>query len=302
MRRILVFFILLILLFSGGGQGREEHVMETTLIPFAEGMYLPLRPVADFFELPLHWDAIEKKAYIGNQGIEGVLFAGTFHVPLVELALAVQGDLDWSSERGEGLLFFEDRTLELHLPRPPQEENPPTVYLTFDDGPTEATPFILEVLNAYNVKASFFLVGENILKRPEIAREIVERGHQVGNHSFTHPLLPELSTVAMKHELELTQRAFRVITGVEPFLFRPPYGGWSPELKDIYEDMGMELTWWHINPQDFTNPGSKAMVNQILSELEPGAIILFHCKMSTAVALPAIINAIWDRGYDFDSL
>ncbi|GEM_PF-981722 len=302
MRRKLVFAFLLILLLSGIVEGREQREMEKTLLPFSDEMYLPLRPVAEFFDLPLHWDAVEQKAYIGNQAIEGVLFAGTLYVEVADLAFTLNGELNWFQETGEGFLHYQDRSILLQLPSPPEGKNHPSVYLTFDDGPNEGTPFILEVLDAFNIKATFFLIGENILKNPGVARDIIDRGHQVGNHSFTHPFMPNLSPVAMRHELELTQGAFKKLLGVEPVLFRPPYGGWSPELRDIYQDMGLKLAWWNIDTKDFNNPGAKAMVNQILSEIEPASVILFHCQLSTAVALPAIINAIWEKGYDFDVL
>lgn len=302
MRRNLVFIFLLILLFSGVGAARTDSVMEETLLPFSDELYLPLRPVTEFFGLPLHWNPIEQKAYIGNQGIEGELFAGTFYVPVVELAIAINGDWNWSAEKGSGFLHYKDRSIDLQLPGPPGRENPPLVYLTFDDGPNEGTPFILDVLQTYNIKGTFFLVGENILTNPETAKKIIQQGHQAGNHSFTHPLMPTLSPRAMRHELELTQNAFRVIMGVEPVLFRPPYGGWSPELRDIYHEMGLQLTGWTIDTKDFNNPGARVMVDQIMREIEPGAVILFHCKVSTANALPAIINAIWEKGYDFGVL
>jgi len=299
MRRNLICFFLLILLFSGVGAARTDSVMEKTLLPLSDELYLPLRPVTEFFGLPLHWNAIEKKAYIGNRGIEGELFAGTFYVPVVELAIAINGDLNWFPERGAGFLRYQNLSIDLQLPRPPEKENPPLVHLTFDDGPNEGTPYILDVLDAYNIKGTFFLVGENILKNPGVAKRIVAQGHQVGNHSFTHSLMPNLSSRAMRHELELTQNAFRVIMGVDPVLFRPPYGGWSPELRDIYHEMGLQLAWWTIDTQDFNKPGARVMVDQILREIEPGAVILFHCKLSTANALPDIINAVWEKGYDF---
>ncbi len=302
MRRVGSLIIIFLILFSGFPQAGENRVEEITLLPIEGDYYLPLRPAAEFLGLSLRWEPVSREAFLEGRRVPGQLFAGVFHISLVDLAVAAGGELQWSADDKRGFLHVEDRSLKLEAPQRPRSENPPRVFLTFDDGPTEGTSYILKVLDNLDVSATFFLVGEQILKNPEIAREVVHNGHAVGNHSFTHPLLPELSEEAMYQEIFLTQKVFRKIIGVEPVLFRPPYGGWSAELQGIYEEMGLQLAWWSINPGDYNAPGTGVMVDQILTELEPGAVILLHCKMTTALALPSIINAIWEKGYDFDKL
>jgi peptidoglycan-N-acetylglucosamine deacetylase len=186
----------------------------------------------------------------------------------------------------------------------------PRVALTFDDGPTEATGRILDVLKEKNVRATFFVCGTNAERRPDLVRRIRAEGHAIGNHTFSHPSLHLMSRARIAAELERTQDSLEKITGERPVLFRPPFGvRWFslwPELKR----QGMTMVMWSGGgPEGERDAGRIAAMT--LENLKPGAIVLLHDgreaqaehrRDETVKALPAIIDGIRKAGYGFAQL
>ncbi|WP_043785871.1 glycosyltransferase [Solidesulfovibrio alcoholivorans] len=190
---------------------------------------------------------------------------------------------------------------------------PKTVALTFDDGPDVTyTPKILDILHRAGVKATFFVIGNNAEKNPELLRRIFAEGHDIGNHTFTHPNIADISLTQLGLEVSATQRLFESILGCQTHLFRSPYGEDSePETQDQVRPLeylgkqGYVFVGMHIDPSDWSRPGVDAIVDETLrqAQSDEGNVILLHDgggdRSQTVAALPRIIEALQARGYRF---
>ena len=188
------------------------------------------------------------------------------------------------------------------------DTNKPEIALTFDDGPNEPyTSEILDILKANNVKATFFLVGENVEKYPEVARRIVKEGNAIGNHTYNHrDLLLRRGILKMGREIDKTEEAIYNATGTRPRLFRPPFGsGGYVEAKN----RGYAIIKWSVSAE---NGGkeipSEKIVKNVVENVTNGSIILIHdgrglrhdARRNQAVeALPIIIKTLKEKGYQF---
>jgi peptidoglycan/xylan/chitin deacetylase (PgdA/CDA1 family) len=178
------------------------------------------------------------------------------------------------------------------------------VALTFDDGPNPLyTPAILDILRQQNVKATFFMVGKFVDRYPEIARRVVQEGHAVGNHTYTHPDLVTEKPKDIGEEIVRTQEAILRATGVRCSLFRPPYGMRTPLVFKQTRREGLQVVEWSVSSQDWRHPGTEVIVKRILRRTRAGAIFLFHDgrgdRSQTVEALPIIIEALRRQGYSF---
>ena len=193
---------------------------------------------------------------------------------------------------------------------------PKTVVLTFDDGPTaEYTPKILDTLKDKNVKATFFAVGSRAEREPELLRREVLEGHEVGNHSFSHPDLGKISEFNADLEINSTNRLFEALTGKSTVLFRPPFR--SDDRPTVSEDLlaiqygernGMITVTSNIDPHDWARPDPDVIVDYLLRRVEKfdGGVILMHDgggdRKNTVAALAPLIDTLNARGYKFASL
>jgi peptidoglycan-N-acetylglucosamine deacetylase len=181
--------------------------------------------------------------------------------------------------------------------------NLPEVALTFDDGPGQYTPQVLETLQRYNVPATFFVIGQSSLQYPGYLQQDFAAGNAVGNHTFTHPHLPNLSTSEIYSELSQTQNAIYNATGTRPTVFRPPYGEYNNDAVNAASQLGMTVVNWSAAANDWENPPPAADViaSRILSAAANGAIFLLHedggDRSNTVAALPAIISELQSRGF-----
>ena len=183
------------------------------------------------------------------------------------------------------------------------------VALTFDDGPGPQTLQVLDVLDKYGIKATFFLIGKNVDKHPEIAREIARRGHEIGNHTYHHPLLTAIETPQqIRHEVELGATSIEKATGSCPRLFRPPCGWRSPWMMRSLQDLGYSVVTWDVDPNDWRHPGPKVIEKYVLHGVHAGSIVLLHDGLrtfenpdisSTVTALPVVISELQSRGFEF---
>ena len=179
------------------------------------------------------------------------------------------------------------------------------VYLTFDDGPNSIYhPLILNILKAENIKATFFLVGQNTQKDSEIAKRTKAEGHVIGNHSFTHSFLPNLSKDAILKEIQITNDILKPFNNNQTIdLFRPPYGGVNPNVQNDSQQLNLKLTLWDVDPKDWSEPTTDELVRRVVSATKNGSNILLHSNhLATVKALPKIIQTLKSQGYSFKTL
>lgn len=200
------------------------------------------------------------------------------------------------------------------------------VALTFDDGPCPVwTPRVLEVLKRQQVKATFFMVGENIEKYPELALEVARHGHTVGVHSHTHRFLPLLSHSDLMSELDRAAQAFEAVFGRKPQFFRPPWGAYNRLVLDSARERGYLTVLWTRSAEDWRNHGVEAITALASTDVRLGEIILMHdagnyprppvgvdpaqaalegkqSREQTVAALDPIIEGIEEQGFQFKTL
>ncbi len=180
------------------------------------------------------------------------------------------------------------------------------VALTFDDGPDpKITPEILAILQQYDAKATFFCVGINVLKYPELARRIVDEGHEMGNHTFSHPNLAKgvLSFKDVAIQIGNGQRAIFFATRRMPKVFRPPYSATSDAINEVANILGHKVVIWSCSPTDYEDPTSEEIVERVLSKIKGGSIVVLHDghenmpfgHVNTVRALPAILKGFRER-------
>lgn len=176
----------------------------------------------------------------------------------------------------------------------------PQVALTFDDGPSEDTEAILDILLEHQVKATFFCVGQKIEERPQVLERITREGHLLGNHTYSHRNLMLCGMAQTRMELSRTQQLIQQFGQQTPRYWRPPFGFRAPWSEGVARRLGLESVLWSINPRDFQNPGSEVIVQRVLGEAQPGVIVLLHDGFShrgqTVEALRALIPALQERG------
>ena len=186
-----------------------------------------------------------------------------------------------------------------------------TIALTFDDGPDPTyTPAILDILKREQVHATFFVVGMNAEHSPEILERIADEGNEIGNHTFTHPNLTDLSSRGMELELSTNQRLIESLTGRQTLLFRPPFAeDIEPETPDQTQTLntasrlGYITIGIKIDPNDWRNPGTDTIVQRVIDQADAGAgnVVLLHDsggdRSQTVAALPKLIEGLKQRGY-----
>ena len=162
----------------------------------------------------------------------------------------------------------------------------------------EQTNLLLDILDEYDVKSTFFLVRQWVDNYPDDVKEIAARGHDVGNHSATHPHMASLSSEEQLKEISDCNTAIEELTGSRPALFRAPYGEYDNKLVQNLRDNGMYCVQWNIDSLDWKDPSPDEMVKRIREKLCPGSIILMHNgAKNTPDALPKIIEMIQSEGY-----
>jgi peptidoglycan/xylan/chitin deacetylase (PgdA/CDA1 family) len=194
------------------------------------------------------------------------------------------------------------------------------IALTFDDGPNQnATHQILDILNFYKVKATFFLLGRNIVNYPETARCIVGTGHCIGNHTYNHPYLVKQSPNFITQELSSCQQAIKELVGVKTKIMRPPYGAQDLLSYTTTRLLGFTTVHWSVSGDDYLGDKAHTVAQRILANIQPGNIVLLHDgwepppnqvewrpeysvfqdRSSTIGTLPLIIEPLKNLDYQF---
>ena len=187
-------------------------------------------------------------------------------------------------------------------PQPPAGPGEKVVALTFDDGPhPRFTPPILDVLARYGVRATFFALGREAERHPELVQRVVGEGHVVANHTWDHKDLRHLDDEQFAFQVDHTTEVLQSISGQRVVCARPPYGRSDPGVTSRLGDRGLTSVVWSADSRDFEKPGVDAIVESALQGLQPGGIILLHdgggTRDETIAALPRIIERIHAEGY-----
>ena len=177
-------------------------------------------------------------------------------------------------------------------------EEPPKIAITFDDGPSsQCTGRLLDGLKERNVKATFFLIGENAKENPELVKRLDEEGHLIGNHTYHHVEITKVSDEEAKKEILDTNEVITSITGKSVEYMRPPFGLWQRNLEMEIEVLPV---MWTIDPLDWTTENVDEIVNKVVTEAEENDIILLHdCYDSSVDAALRIIDILQKKGFEF---
>jgi peptidoglycan/xylan/chitin deacetylase (PgdA/CDA1 family) len=183
------------------------------------------------------------------------------------------------------------------------------IALTFDDGPNDPhTLHLLDVLARHNVRATFFMIGRYVRQRPDLAAEVAKRGHIVGNHTFTHPLLTFQSMPRIREEITHCRAALTDVVGEHSNLFRPPWGGRRPGVFSLVRQLGLEPVMWNVTGYDWNPPSADYIDQKVSRRIRGGAIVLLHDgghaafgadRSKTVRVVDRIVTRYKVAGYDF---
>jgi len=182
-----------------------------------------------------------------------------------------------------------------------REENDKVISISFDAAwGNEDTQTLIDILGRYNITATFFLVGEWVEKYPESVKALSDAGHEIMNHSDTHPHMSKLSREQMRKEIESCNDRIEAITGVRPTLFRAPYGEYCDGLIEVLAELGMYCIQWDVDSLDWKDLAPGDICNRVCKGVVPGSICLFHnAAKNTPAALPMLIEKLLADGYAF---
>jgi len=178
------------------------------------------------------------------------------------------------------------------------ERNDQKIAISFDAAwGGDQTRRILDILDEYEVKTTFFLVDIWTQRFPELVKEIAARGHEIGNHSTSHPQMSKLSREKIRQELRVMSDNAQALTGVRPTLFRPPYGDYNNDVVLVARQEGYEVIQWSVDSLDWKNRGVQDLIDKSTKNVKSGDIILFHNDSKYILdALPAILKSYREQG------
>lgn len=173
--------------------------------------------------------------------------------------------------------------------------------ITFDvNWGDDNTESILDTLDEYGIKATFFLIGNWIDDYPDQAKEIYKRGHEIGNHSNSHPDMSKIPSEKIKKDINIADGKIFNLVGSNSKLFRFPSGGYNDNAVKIIEEMGYHCIQWDVDSIDWKEEGEEKEYDRVMKKTKPGSIILFHSDSKhTPKTLPRIIKDLKDKGYEF---
>jgi peptidoglycan/xylan/chitin deacetylase (PgdA/CDA1 family) len=193
----------------------------------------------------------------------------------------------------------------------PERDPNKVVYLTFDDGPDPRwTPQIIKLLQAYNARGTFFMLGKNAASFPQVVKEIALTGQTFGNHSYNHAHIAAYGYAYFRAEVDDTTEAIKQALQDDPELqhlitpcLRPPYGEVSPSFYNNAASMGLSIAFWTLDTEDWKNPDPQNVIESVIEKVEPHSIILMHDggekREATLKSLALILHELSQRGYSF---
>jgi peptidoglycan/xylan/chitin deacetylase (PgdA/CDA1 family) len=181
--------------------------------------------------------------------------------------------------------------------------------LTYDDGPNDPyTLELLETLSRHKVRATFFVIGQHVRRRPDIVREMANAGHVIGNHTFTHPMLTFQAKAEIRSQLSNCRAALEEAIGAHSNLFRPPFGGRRPAVLRVARELGLEPIMWSVTGYDWNAPPAVMIESKVRSQIRGGDVILLHDgghkemgadRSQTVHATDLLLKRYLDEGYQF---
>ncbi|WP_175638888.1 polysaccharide deacetylase family protein [Metabacillus schmidteae] len=271
---------------------------DITVVKHRDKLYEEIATKADEYKIPAQNAEIHKvwKATPGYNGIE-------VDIDESYKKMKAKGSFD------ENLLVYRQVKPSVHL----EDLNAEPIYRGHPDKPmvsfiinvawgNEYIPDMLETLNKYHVKATFFLEGRWVKENPDMAMMIVDAGHEIGNHSYTHPDMSQLSAGKIREQLSKTNEVIKSVTDVTPTWFAPPSGSFKSEVVKIADEMKMKTVMWSVDTIDWQRPEPHVLVSRVMGKVHNGALILMHPTSSTSKSLETLILSIKQKGYSFGSV
>ncbi|WP_044894051.1 polysaccharide deacetylase family protein [Bacillus alveayuensis] len=261
-------------------------------------LYLEIEKKAKKYEIPAQDAKIDKvwKAIPGYNGLK------------------VDVDASYKNMKklgtfNEQMLVYKQIPPKVHLADLPPEaiyrghpEKPMVAFLINVAWGNEYIPNMLETLKKHDVKATFFLEGRWVKNNPDMAKMIVDAGHEVGNHSYSHPDLKVMSNQAIYEQLIKTNEVIEATTGVKCKWFAPPGGSYRDDVVKIAHKLQMGTIMWSVDTIDWQKPSPSVIVERVMSNVHPGAMVLMHPTASTAQALDSLIVAIKKKEYEISNV
>ncbi|RKD31810.1 polysaccharide deacetylase family sporulation protein PdaB [Thermohalobacter berrensis] len=219
-------------------------------------------------------------------------------IRLLVLALLVSTSLIYSNLTQEEIISVFSNKKELPIYSVDTDEK--KVAISFDAAwGAQYTKNILDILDEYNVKTTFFLVGFWVDRYPEMVKEIHNRGHEIGNHSSNHPRMSRLSKQQIVQELKETEEKIKKLTGQRTNLFRPPFGDYNNRLIQTCRENGYYVIQWDVDSLDWKELGVQPVVDRVTRKVKKGSIVLFHNNAKYVTKyLPVVIRKLQEKGYE----
>lgn len=198
-------------------------------------------------------------------------------------------------ENGIRSVFSPARELPIYYVDTPEKK----IAISFDAAwGTDFTNDILDTLDKYNVKTTFFLVDFWVKKHPEVVKEIDKRGHEIGNHSTNHPYMSKLDDIQIIKEIKTTEDSIKNVTGKKTILFRPPFGDYNDRLIRVCRENGYYVIQWDVDSLDWKEFGVQPVVDRVTRNVKNGSIVLFHNNAKyVSEYLPIILEKLQTDGY-----
>jgi peptidoglycan/xylan/chitin deacetylase (PgdA/CDA1 family) len=172
------------------------------------------------------------------------------------------------------------------------------IALTFDDGPGKYADKLLDTLKKHKAKATFFLEGQYVKSRPAFAKRMVTEGHDIGNHSYTHPHLPQIAEFQIRDELQRTEDLVLKVTGKRPTMIRPPYGEYDEQVEKVATEMGQPIVLWNGGSRDWATKNTDAILKEVLRTAKRDGVILMHDWVAqTVLVMPKLLTTLEKQGY-----
>lgn len=201
-----------------------------------------------------------------------------------------------SLENGIISVFSTSRELPIYSVQTPEKK----IAISFDAAwGTDFTYDILDTLDKYNIKTTFFLVDFWVKKNPEVVKEIDRRGHEIGNHSTNHPYMSKLDEFQIIKELKTAEESIKQITGKRTTLFRPPFGDYNDRLIRVCRENGYYVIQWDVDSLDWKEYGVQPVVDRVTRNVRNGSIVLFHNNAKyVSEYLPIVLEKLLSEGYE----
>lgn len=299
----LLIIVSFIVLFTVNNPWSEQYVAYLRAESISVGnqkdlLYEEIEKVAENYRIPASDARIDRvwKATPGYNGLEVDIKASYKKMKVKNVF-------------NEGMLVYQQVPPKVHLhDLPPtaiyrgHPEKPMVSFLINVAWGNEYLSDMLATLKKHNISATFFLEGRWVKENPDLAKMIAGAGHEIGNHSYSHPNMKNLSTVAIKEEIEKTNNVIEATTGITCKWLAPPSGSYREEVVQIADTLGLGTIMWSVDTIDWQKPSPDTIINRVLTKIHPGAFILMHPTDSSSKALDQLIVRIKEKNLKFGTV